>query len=148
MTAENRQAGTQPYAGDVTVLQAWTLLKENPEAILVDVRTNAEWAFVGTPDLSSLGKKVIPISWVLFPNMSPNEQFIDSLKPQQLTPSAPILFLCRSGVRSIAAAISATNAGYTQCYNVLGGFEGDLDQNRHRGKTGGWKNEQLAWVQG
>ncbi|MEH6404354.1 MAG: rhodanese-like domain-containing protein [Sneathiella sp.] len=148
MTVENKQAGLQGYAGDVTVLQAWTLLKDNPDSILVDVRTNAEWAFVGQPDLSSLNKQVIPISWVLFPNMSPNENFISDLKNHHSNQNAPILFLCRSGVRSIAAAISATHAGYEQCYNVLAGFEGDLDPNRHRGNASGWKNENLAWVQG
>jgi len=148
MTVVGTQIGAQGYAGDVTVLQAWDMLKDSQNTTLVDVRTKAEWSFVGLPDLSSIDKKVYPISWVLFPDMSPNSCFIEELKTSQPDVTAPVLFLCRSGVRSIAAAIAATNAGYTKCYNVLGGFEGDLDKSNHRGNSAGWKAENLNWVQG
>ncbi len=148
MTVEGAQTSGQGYAGDVTVSEAWGILKNDQNAVLVDVRTNAEWSFVGLPDLSSLDKKVQPISWVLFPEMSPNPRFLEDLNAGQTDKSAPVLFLCRSGVRSIAAAIAATNAGYTDCYNILGGFEGDPDGSRHRGNISGWKAEKLNWVQG
>lgn len=148
MTVERTETGTRGYAGDVTVLQAWEMLKDSQNTVLVDVRTNAEWSFVGLPDLSSLGKKVQPVSWVLFPDMSPNIRFIDELTQSLPNKDATVLFLCRSGVRSIAAAIAATNTGIGPCYNILGGFEGDADEARHRGKSGGWKAENLAWVQG
>ncbi|WP_169543709.1 rhodanese-like domain-containing protein [Sneathiella aquimaris] len=148
MTADGTQTQEKQYAGDITVHDAWDLLKSNPEAVLVDVRTNAEWGYVGLPDLSPLNKKTHTISWVLFPDMSVNPHFIEQLKAAQENPESPVLFLCRSGVRSIAAAIAATNAGFTESYNILGGFEGDLDENRHRGTQSGWKAENLSWVQG
>ncbi|MEP3244061.1 MAG: rhodanese-like domain-containing protein [Sneathiella sp.] len=146
-TARGTQSGDAQYAGDITVLQAWDMLKSNPDSILIDVRTNAEWAYVGIPDLSALNKKTHTVSWVLFPDMSVNPSFLEGVKAAQPQPSAPVLFLCRSGVRSIAAAIAATTAGYDNCYNILGGFEGDPDSDHHRGKTSGWKAENLSWVQ-
>ncbi|MBL4907211.1 MAG: hypothetical protein JKX94_07155 [Sneathiella sp.] len=148
MTVERTQVGVKGYAGDLTVLQAWDMLKDSLNTALIDVRTKAEWTFVGLPDLSSIDKKIHPISWVLFPDMSPNSRFVEELKTSQPDVTAPVLFLCRSGVRSIAAAIAATNAGYANCYNVLGGFEGDLDKSSHRGTSAGWKAENLNWVQG
>lgn len=148
MTVEGTQASDKGYAGDVTVQEAWSMLENQPGAVLIDVRTNAEWNFVGLPDLSRLNKQTHTVSWVQFPDMSPNPNFIEGVKAAQATPDAPVLFLCRSGVRSIAAAIAATNAGFSKSYNILGGFEGDLDENRHRGSVGGWKVENLDWVQG
>ena len=135
------------YAGDITVQEAWKTLESDPGAILVDVRTDAEWTYVGLPDLSRLGKRVQPISWVLFPDMSPNMSFVQELEACQPEKDAPIIFLCRSGVRSIAAAEAATKAGYAKCYNVLEGFEGNKDGEGHRGRTGGWKAANLEWVQ-
>ncbi|USG61356.1 rhodanese-like domain-containing protein [Sneathiella marina] len=135
------------YAGDITVQEAWQMLENNPNALLIDVRTNAEWAYVGLPDLSSLGKRVEPISWVLFPDMSPNVNFVNELEACQSDKDAPMIFLCRSGVRSIAAAKSATMAGYHNSYNILEGFEGNTDADGHRGTTGGWKAANLRWVQ-
>ncbi|WP_373087923.1 rhodanese-like domain-containing protein [Sneathiella sp.] len=144
--AQSGTGGT--YAGDITVQETWETLKKDPDAILVDVRTNAEWAYVGLPDLSPLGKKVYPISWVLFPDMSRNTNFIDDVAASQPNRDAPIFFLCRSGVRSIAAAEAATQAGYKNSYNVLDGFEGSPDQDGHRGRLGGWKAADLNWKQG
>ncbi len=147
MTVEGVQTGEKEYAGDVTVQEAWEMLKSRPDTVLIDVRTNAEWGYVGIPDLSSLSKETKLVSWILFPDMSVNPSFLDGVKAAQPDPSAPVLFLCRSGVRSIAAAIAATKAGFSESYNILGGFEGDMDENRHRGKTGGWKVADLDWVQ-
>ncbi|MZR29749.1 rhodanese-like domain-containing protein [Sneathiella litorea] len=135
------------YAGDMTVQETWDLLASDPEAVLIDVRTTAEWAYVGLPDLSSLNKSVQPISWVQFPDMSKNENFIEEISTLQPNKAAPMIFLCRSGVRSIAAAEAATQAGYSRAYNVLEGFEGAPDQNSHRGKIGGWKAAGLNWKQ-
>ena len=148
MTVQGTETGANGYAGDVTTSQAWEMLKDSQNSLLVDVRTNAEWSFVGLPDLSSLNKQVQPISWVLFPAMSPNPQFLQDLMAAHPDKDAPVLFLCRSGVRSIAAAIAATNAGYSKCYNILDGFEGHPDESRHRGTSSGWKFDNLAWVQG
>ena len=138
------------YAGDITPLQAWKLLSDNPRAVLVDVRTEAEWRFVGVPDLSSLGRDVVYIEWNAT-NGTRNETFADELK-EQVPPGAadeerPVVFLCRSGNRSIGASQLATGMGIAPSYNVLDGFEGQLDANGHRGETG-WRAVGLPWKQG
>ncbi len=140
-------AGANQYTGDVTPREAWDMLESKDGSVLVDVRTNAEWAYVGLPDLSSLNKDCHLASWVLFPDMSPNPAFLSRLAEIQPDKSKPVLFLCRSGVRSIAAAIAATSAGYQQCYNILEGFEGNHDHLGHRGSVGGWKFHNLDWKQ-
>ncbi|RUP02680.1 MAG: rhodanese-like domain-containing protein [Mycobacterium sp.] len=137
------------YAGDITPLQAWKLLSDNPQAVLVDVRTDAEWRFVGVPDLSSLGRDVVYVEWNKS-NGQHNNNFLTEL--QDKIPSAgegerPVVFLCRSGNRSIGAAEVATEAGFTPSYNVLDGFEGQLDAHGHRGETG-WRAVGLPWKQG
>ena len=138
------------YAGDITPLEAWKLLSDNPNAVLVDVRTDAEWRFVGVPDLSSLGRDVVFIEWNTT-NGTYNENFADDLRGS--VPSAqgegerPVIFLCRSGNRSIGAAEVATEAGITPAYNVLDGFEGHLNASGHRGETG-WRAIGLPWKQG
>lgn len=135
------------YAGDVTPDQAWAMLEEEPDAAIVDVRSEAEWAFVGIPDLSSLGKKPLLISWMQYPGMVRNDRFESDLDAQGLLKDKPILFLCRSGQRSRSAAIAMTALGYSACYNVASGFEGDPDAARQRGKLNGWKASQLPWIQ-
>jgi rhodanese-related sulfurtransferase len=136
------------YAGDITPLEAWKLLSDNPDAVLVDVRTDAEWRFVGVPDLSSLGREVVFIEW----NSSDgrrNENFLTELQDQVPTAQGerPVVFLCRSGNRSIGAAEVATEAGITPSYNVLDGFEGQLNAHDHRGDSG-WRAVGLPWKQG
>jgi len=135
------------YAGDVTPDQAWAILEKEPDAAVVDVRSEAEWAFVGIPDLSSLGKKPLLISWLQYPGMVRNDRFESDLDAQGLPKDKPILFLCRSGRRSRSAAIAMTALGYNACYNVAYGFEGDPDAARQRGKVNGWKASQLPWIQ-
>ena len=147
MTNGGTLGANATYAGDITVQEAWEMLKNEPEAVLIDVRTNAEWAYVGLPDISELGKQVQPVSWVLFPDMAKNPQFVDQISALQPNKSAPMIFLCRSGVRSIAAAETATRAGYSRAYNILKGFEGGPDAEGHRGTTGGWKAAGLKWKQ-
>jgi rhodanese-related sulfurtransferase len=140
------------YAGDVSPSEAWSGLAKDSKASLVDVRTQPEWAFVGIPDLRSLGKKAGFVSWQAYPQMQVDADFV--AKVEQLVAkdaggdkSAPIYFICRSGARSRAAAIAMTAAGYEHCYNVAGGFEGDVDAEGHRGKSNGWKAGNLPWVQ-
>ena len=142
---------TNPYAGDLSVAEAWALLEREPKAQLVDVRTNAEWSFVGGPDLSSLGREVLCVEWQSYPAMSINPDFAkvasDLARRAGADQATPILFLCRSGGRSKAAAVAMTQAGFSKAYNIAGGFEGELDENRHRGRRGGWKAGGLPWRQ-
>ncbi|MCZ0727607.1 rhodanese-like domain-containing protein [Mycolicibacterium iranicum] len=134
------------YAGDITPEEAWKLLSDTPDAVLVDCRTQAEWRFVGVADTSSLGREVVYIEWNRTDG-SHNDRFVDELKAAGVTPGErPVVFLCRSGNRSIGAAEAATEAGIGPSYNILDGFEGNLDENKHRGGTG-WKAVGLPWVQ-
>jgi rhodanese-related sulfurtransferase len=140
---------TRAYAGDITPLAAWKLLSDNPNAVLVDVRTDAEWRFVGVPDLSSLGRDVVYIEWNTTGGTY-NENFADELKqyvpPAGADQERPVIFICRSGHRSIGAAEVSTEVGITPAYNVLDGFEGHLDANGHRGESG-WRAVGLPWKQ-
>jgi rhodanese-related sulfurtransferase len=143
--------GTPDYAGDVSSAEAWSLLKSDPRAQLVDVRTTAEWAFVGVPDLSDVNRDVHCVEWQSYPQMALNPDFVtattEALRGAGADPETPVLFLCRSGARSRAAAIAMTRAGFAKAYNIAGGFEGDLDGTRHRGARNGWKVEGLPWRQ-
>lgn len=135
------------YSGDISVEEAWRRLGDETSAVLVDVRTAAEWSFVGAPDLSGIGKQAVRVSWQTLPKMEKNAAFVEEVRAQTSDTNASLLFLCRSGARSQAAAIAMTAAGYSKCFNVAGGFEGDLDGDRHRGVTGGWKAAGLPWSQ-
>jgi rhodanese-related sulfurtransferase len=135
------------YAGDLSADEAWALLKNDPKARLIDVRTTAEWNFVGIPDLSELGREAELVEWQSFPSMQVNPDFVAQAEQSGSDKSVPVLFLCRSGARSRAAAIALTKAGYAKAYNVAGGFEGDLDGKRQRGHTNGWKASGLPWKQ-
>ncbi len=100
------------YAGDLSAEEAWALLKSDPKARLVDVRTTAEWNFVGLPDLSSLGRDVGLVEWQMFPTMQPNPDFVAATEAATgADKTAPVLFLCRSGARSRSAAIALTRRG-------------------------------------
>jgi rhodanese-related sulfurtransferase len=139
------------YAGDLPISEAWNILRQNPRAQLIDVRTSAEWSYVGVPDLSELGRELITVEWQRFPSMAVNRDFVAETKAALVRAGAAsdtqLLFLCRSGVRSRAAAIAMTEAGFSAAYNVAGGFEGDLDSERHRGGKNGWKASSLPWRQ-
>ena len=139
------------YAGDLPVTEAWRLLNSDPRAQLIDVRTVAEWSYVGVPDLAALGRELITVEWQRFPDMGVNPDFAVETKAALAragaAPDAPLLFLCRSGVRSRAAAIAMSQAGFSRAYNLAGGFEGDLDAERHRGSKSGWKAAGLPWRQ-
>lgn len=134
------------YAGDVTPEEGWKLLSENPETVLVDCRTEAEWRFVGVADLSSLDRDVVYVEWNRTDGAH-NDGFIDDLVASGITPGErAVVFLCRSGNRSIPAAQAATAAGIAPSYNLLDGFEGNLDYQGHRGGTG-WRAVGLPWRQ-
>ena len=135
------------YAGEISPKDVWTRLKTEPTAVMVDVRTAPEWSYVGVPDLGALGKKPILHSWQVYPNTTPEPDFADKLAAAGVTPDQPIFFLCRSGVRSLAAAKIMTARGYKHCFNITGGFEGDVDASKHRGNVAGWKFAGLPWTQ-
>ncbi|MFQ5783695.1 MAG: rhodanese-like domain-containing protein [Alphaproteobacteria bacterium] len=136
------------YAGEVLPEEAWRLLRDDPHAVLVDVRTQPEWAFVGITDLSEAGKQPVFVSWQAFPAMNENPNFSAELATRGVTPDATVIFMCRSGQRSAQAARAMTLKGFTRCYNMAEGFEGPLDGDRHRGALGGWKAKGLPWAQG
>ena len=112
------------YAGDVEPEQAYAALAQDEHAVLVDVRTTAEWTYVGVPDLSGLGKQVLCLEWQRFPDGAVNDQFVAELRDAGLPEGAPVYFICRSGVRSVAAAEAATAAGIGPAYNVAARVRG------------------------
>ncbi|MBT2586830.1 rhodanese-like domain-containing protein [Arthrobacter sp. ISL-95] len=127
------------YAGDLTPKDAWAKLEAG--AILVDVRTEGEWAHIGIPDTKATENDPLFIQWNLAGGI-PNSRFIEDLRQQAPEDdSVELVFLCRSGQRSISAAIAATQAGFT-AYNVLEGFEGEPDRYGER-TVNGWKNRGL-----
>ena len=135
------------YAGDVTPAEAYAAVTGGEDAVLVDVRTRAEWTFVGVPDLSAPGGALVLAEWSTYPDGNVNERFIDEVREAGLVPGRPVYLLCRSGVRSRSAAEALTAAGLGPAYNVAEGFEGPHDGNGHR-TVSGWKNAGLPWRQG
>lgn len=143
-------AHATPHANnvrDITSADAFRALSTQENAQLVDVRTHAEWLFTGTPDLSSIGKKPLLISWKHYPQFQVNPEFVAQLQAAAPDVNAPLYFMCRSGGRSLDAARAAANAGYTECYNISDGFEGDPDAKGQRNKTGGWRVSGQPWTQ-
>jgi rhodanese-related sulfurtransferase len=139
-------ASTPSYAGDITPEEAWELLSENPDAVLVDCRTDAEWKFVGVPDISELDRNVVYVQWSGVDGRR-NAGFVQELIEAGVSPGErPVVFLCRSGNRSIGAAQAATAAGIAPSYNILDGFEGQLNEDGHRGGSG-WRAVGLPWRQ-
>ncbi len=132
---------------DVAPQQTWQALVVDPHAQLVDVRTDAEWTYVGLPELGELNKRVLLIAWQAFPTGEVNRQFLQQLAGSGLTPAHDIYFICRSGARSLSAAEAARAAGYERVFNVADGFEGPPDGQGHRGGVAGWKASGLPWRQ-
>lgn len=139
------------FAGNVSVEQAFEGLSTDAAATLIDVRTRAEWSYVGVPDLRVLGKEPILAEWQSWPTGAVAPDFVETLEAalaaRGVAKGAPLYFLCRSGARSHAAALAMAAAGHGPCFNVADGFEGPLDGERHRGTSGGWKAAGLPWVQ-
>ncbi len=134
------RAKNLPYIGALLPSEAYALLQDAPGAKLVDVRTRAEWDYVGRVP------GAVQIEWQSYPGGQRNPDFLVELQAQ-VDPEALVMFMCRSGARSHAAATVAAAAGYTQAFNVLEGFEGDKDQNGHRNSVGGWRVAGLPWIQ-
>ena len=136
----------------VSVEETWERLKRDANSVLIDVRTGAEWAYVGLPDLSSIGKRPVLVEWQGFPDNRVNQAFVsrmdEALDAIGANKDSELFFICRSGSRSLGAARAMAAAGYSRCRNVADGFEGPLDPNRQRGRLGGWKAKGLPWGQG
>jgi rhodanese-related sulfurtransferase len=137
------------YAGDVSSQDAWDALAADPQALLVDVRTQVEWQLIGKPDLSSIGREPVYLQWVTMQGV--NKNFVDELKAaleeRGAAADTPIYFMCQSGGRSKMSAMQCTELGYSACYNIAEGFEGDLDEHQHRNSISGWKVAGLPWTQ-
>lgn len=131
-----------PYAGALLPREAFTLLRAVPRAAMVDVRTQAEWYWVGRVP------GAVMIEWTSYPGSVRNPDFLPQLRSAVPATAAPVMFLCRSGHRSHHAAALATEAGYPRCFNVLEGFEGDRDAQGHRNSINGWRVAGLPWEQG
>jgi rhodanese-related sulfurtransferase len=129
-----------PYQGALLPMEAYEILLAAPGAKLVDVRTRAELDWVGCVSGAA------EVEWATYPGMQANPHFLTHLE-QLVEKEALVLFICRSGVRSHHAAVLATQAGYSACYNVLEGFEGDLDNKMHRSTLNGWRVAGLPWEQ-
>ena len=132
---------------NVSPKQTWEAIGTDAKAQMVDVRTDAEWAYVGLPDLAETGKQPVLIPWQSFPSMQVDANFVAHLREAGFTPEHRIYFLCRSGVRSTAAAQAAIEAGFPHAYNIADGFEGPPDAEGHRGTVAGWKADGLPWRQ-
>ncbi|MEE8603596.1 rhodanese-like domain-containing protein [Euzebya tangerina] len=134
------------YHSDVTPDQAFDIIQDDADATIVDVRTQAEWAFVGTPRLDDAAGRYLQIEWNHAGGVR-NDAFLDQLQAAGVAKAAPVMFLCRSGARSQAAASAATAAGFERAQNISDGFEGGVDEDGHRGNRAGWKADGLPWVQ-
>lgn len=145
--ARTRASTVAGCAVDVAPRDAWQALAAIPSAALIDVRTAPEWSFVGVADLSSLSKQTALISWKTYPSFALNPDFTAQIAAQFPDPATPLFFICRSGGRSLDAALAMTRAGYRYCFNVAGGFEGEPNAARQRGVTEGWKASGLPWGQ-
>jgi len=131
-----------PYAGALLPAEAYELLRYTSGATLVDVRTQAELYWVGRVP------GAVAVEWSGYPGGARNPDFVTQLEAAVAKTGAPVMFLCRSGVRSHHAATLASQAGYRNCFNVLEGFEGDRDAQGHRNTVGGWRAAGLPWEQG
>jgi rhodanese-related sulfurtransferase len=128
------------FEGALTPREAWQILQHAPGTRIIDIRSRAELDWVGRIP------EAVEIEWQTYPGMKPNPYFLTELKRAVDTESL-LLFICRSGIRSQAAAATATQAGFANCFNVLEGFEGDKDANSRRGAVGGWRCAGLPWSQ-
>ncbi|MXS80066.1 thiosulfate sulfurtransferase [Nitrosomonas eutropha] len=141
-TAQNRaQELGVCYRGALLPSEAHKVLQSMPEARIVDVRCRAELDWVGRVP------GAIEVELLTYPGMQPNPDFLEQLTGQ-VADDAVLLFICRSGGRSDQAATLLSQNGFTECYNILEGFEGDKDESGHRGRQSGWKAAGLPWIQG
>lgn len=134
------------YAGEVSAEAAYAFLKAKP-GVLVDVRTQPEWQFTGVADLRNTPSEMLLISWKTYPQFQLNPEFTAALSAEIPAKTTPIFFICRSGGRSLDAAVEMTSHGYEYCFNVTGGFEGEPDASGKRCIKEGWKASHLPWAQ-
>ena len=127
--------------------QCFEKLSEVPDSHLVDVRTKPEWLFVGLPDLQSLKKKTVCVSWHVYPNMNINVNFESEILKSGINKQDTIFLICRSGQRSSEAAEFLASHGFTNCCNVVDGFEGETGPDHQRSTVNGWKCSKLPWKQ-
>lgn len=121
--------------------QAWETLQASPNTLLIDCRSSVEFYYVGHP----VG--AINIEWNTAPDFEQNPHFGDDVLRMAGRKDRPVILICRSGKRSVEAGLDLEKRGFTNVANVLEGFEGDLDQDHHRGTLGGWRKEGLPWRQ-
>lgn len=141
LAAKRREELKLPYFGALLPKEASVLVAQLPEVRFIDVRTRPEWDYVGHIPNSLL------LEWQSYPEMQHNPHFLEELQALVPNPATPAIFLCRSGVRSHAAAAAAARVGYTMAFNLLEGFEGNKDAAGHRSTVGGWRAAGLPWVQ-
>jgi rhodanese-related sulfurtransferase len=139
--AAEERARTQglPYRGTLTPPEAYAAWQQDSDAVLIDIRTEAELELVGRIP------KAINIEWKLYPDWEPNPAFLTSIQ-RKFGPETTLVLICRSGVRSHEAAVKLAQSGYRNVYQVLEGFEGELDKSGQR-KLNGWKFYNLPWNQ-
>ncbi len=152
MMGMSMSTDTGPRVPEVGPRGAWEILSNDADAVLVDVRTKAEWGFVGGPDLSALGREAVRREWQHWPDMARDPAFAPGLLEEVGRDASRYLFICRSGARSMQAAravaeLLSAEGRPGECLNVAEGFEGDLDEHAHRGTLNGWKACGLAWRQ-
>ena len=132
---------------DATPEQAWEILRDKPEAVLLDVRTRMEYEYVGHPP------GAVHVPWQEIPDWKVRPEFVSEVRealratgsaaPEQI----PVLAMCRSGKRSLAAAEELARQGFREVYNIVEGFEGDRDPDGHRSSVNGWRYRGLPWEQ-
>ncbi len=126
---------------------AFTILCQDKDSFLIDVRTNEELTFVGVVQDKEFKNKMISIQWLTYPHMEENPEFLNQLEDIVKNKEAKIFFICRTGARSNNAAQFCQNIGYKNCFNIINGFEGDLNGQGQRGLVNGWKASNLLWRQ-
>ena len=131
----------------ITSIECFNKLSQISNSYLIDVRTKPEWEFIGVPDLSSLNKKTILISWHEYPEMNINKNFETQVVAMKIKKNDNIFLICRSGTRSLHAANHLLECGYQYCFNVSDGFEGYKNSLNQRSTINGWKCNNLPWKQ-
>ena len=144
----SEQLGGLAYSGDVAPAEAFRVLSQEG-GVLVDVRSLPEWQFTGTPDLAGTPASLLTVSWKTYPNFTVNPDFAAQLETALGgRKDVPLFFMCKTGGRSLDAAVAMTQLGYARCYNIAGGFEGDQNEQGQRSRKNGWKASNLPWKQG
>lgn len=132
---------------NISSKECFEILSNKVDAYLIDVRTLPEWKFVGVPDLSLINKETFFVSWQIYPEMNENKNFKEQILDLGIQKNSNLYFICRSGQRSLNAAKLLINNGFSSCFNIHDGFEGDLDQHNKRSLINGWKYNNLPWKQ-